>query len=129
MAMQLIRLNGRCLGFVVMPDHVHGMVWFATAGQINEFMKQWKRTSSYRMKKQLREIPSYASFLDRDEPIWQPRYYDFNIKSSAKIQEKIDYMHKNPVRAGLVEKAEDWLDSSARHDLLGEPSAIPIGFE
>jgi len=41
-------------------------------------------------------------------------------------QEKLDYMHKNPVTAGLVERAVDWKWSSARHCLLGEPSVVPL---
>ena len=37
--------------------------------------------------------------------MWQRRYYDFKIYSESKLDEKLQYMHLNPVRAGLVEKA------------------------
>jgi hypothetical protein len=45
---------------------------------------------------------------------WQPGYYSFEIYETRKLEEKLTYMHLNPVRAGLVEKAVDWKWSSAR---------------
>jgi len=33
--------------------------------------------------------------------LWQPGFYDFNIYTEAKLLEKLEYMHSNPVRAGL----------------------------
>lgn len=57
---------------------------------------------------------NYWSQIDDSDPIWQPRYYGFNIWSRHKVEEKLDYMHMNPVRAGLVERAVDWKWSSAR---------------
>ncbi len=46
---QLRRLEGRCVGFVLMPNHVHAILWFEEQGQLSECMKQWKRTSSVRI--------------------------------------------------------------------------------
>ena len=46
---QLRRLQGLCVGFVVMPNHVHAILWFAEPGELIEAMKQWKRMSSFRM--------------------------------------------------------------------------------
>jgi putative transposase len=102
LAEQLARIDGSCLGFVVMPNHVHAILWFQAVGKISELMKQWKRTSSHRIKQQLRTMPIYESQLGAGGPIWQPGYYDFNIYSDSKLQEKLDYIHSNPVRAGLV---------------------------
>jgi REP element-mobilizing transposase RayT len=39
---------------------------------------------------------------------WQPRYYDFNFFSERKHIEKLRYMHRNPVKRGLVESPELW---------------------
>ncbi|WP_263418742.1 hypothetical protein [Terriglobus albidus] len=46
------------------------------------------------------------------KPFWLPRYYDFNVLTTAKIREKIDYIHNNPVVRGLVPSAEMWQWSS-----------------
>ena len=43
---QLRRQDGRCAGFVVMPDHVHAIVWFPSPDQIRPFMTQGKPRSS-----------------------------------------------------------------------------------
>ena len=80
-----------------------------------------------KLKKMLRGIaPRYANKIPLSEPFWQPKYYPFNLYSQKKAEEKLDYMHKNPVTAGLVARAVDWKWSSARHYLLGEPSVVPL---
>ena len=124
---QLRRLAGRCVGFVIMPNHVHAIVWFSEPGQLSEFLKQWKRTSSIRIKNWLSEkLPSYASRISTDEPIWQARSYGFNLYTRRKIEEKLTYMHLNPVRAGLVATACDWPWSSARYYEQGRSVGVPI---
>jgi putative transposase len=43
---------------------------------------------------------------------WQRRFYDFNIYSTAKLKEKLAYMHGNPVKRKLVQRPKDWVWSS-----------------
>ena len=43
---------------------------------------------------------------------WQRRYYDFNVYSEKKLREKLDYMHRNPVKRRLVKHPRDWPWSS-----------------
>jgi len=131
---KLAQRNGLCLGFVIMPDHVHAMVWFPETRQLSPFMNEWKGQSSHALKKLLRtDFPNYTSQFDESDPIWQARYYGFNIWSRKKVEEKLDYMHMNPVRAGLVELAVEWRWSSARwyieHKSVGLPIAWPPGIE
>jgi len=90
-------------------------------------MKQWKQRSSVRIKKLMKnDLKNYLTHIDERDPIWQSRYYSFNIFSMKKLKEKIDYMHENPVRAGLVLHSEDWAYSSARHYLSGKSVGLPI---
>ena len=125
---QLLKQDGTCLGFVVMPDHVHAMVWFPEDHQLSHFMKQWKQRSSVQIKKFLREsLPAFFARFSASDPTWQPRYYSFNVFSEAKIKEKLLYMHRNPVRAGLVRTDADWPYSSAGWYLLGKSVGVPIG--
>lgn len=42
---KLDQYRGICSGYVVMPDHVHLIVWFKQPGQLSRFMKSWKQTS------------------------------------------------------------------------------------
>ncbi len=46
--------------------------------------------------------------------LWQRRFYPFNVFSESKLQQKLDFMHNNPVTRGLVNSPEDWPWSSWR---------------
>jgi len=91
-----------------------------------EFMKQWKRMSSYRIARMAPQRPQQRLAVASRDPVWQARYYDFNLYSRKKIEEKLVYMHQNPVRAGLVENTRDWPWSSARYYEMGADVGVPI---
>ena len=73
------------------------------------------------------KVPGRSKVNDCDS-VWQSRYYGFNVYSRSKIEEKLDYIHMNPVRAGLVKRAVDWTYSSARWYLERRPVGIPISW-
>jgi len=128
MSSQLKKREGKCVGFAIMPDHVHAVAWFSTSNALSEFVKQWKRLSSYLIRKNMENNQSrYLQAIGDNEPVWQRKFYNFNLYSESKLREKLDYMHNNPARAGLVAKAEQWQFSSARHYLLGQPVGVEIG--
>lgn len=86
-----LRYDGICSGYVVMPDHVHAIVWFEQPGELSRFMKAWKQSSSQRLKKMLRGIaPLFASKIPPADPFWQPKYYPFSLYSIKKAEEKLD---------------------------------------
>jgi putative transposase len=60
---------------------------------------------------------------------WQKRYYDFNIRNYAQFVEKLRYIHRNPVKAGLCERPEDWQWSSFRHYATGCEGPVEIESE
>lgn len=119
--------QGICSGYVIMPDHVHLIVWLEATGSLSTFMKRWKQSSSIRLKKMLRGLlPEYANKFPQSDPFWQPKYHAFSLYSQEKAEEKLDYMHMNPVSAGLVESAIDWRWSSARFYQLNESNVVPL---
>ncbi len=123
---QLDRQSAKCVGFVVMPEHVHAIIWFSKTGQLRRFMHGWKRLSSHDIRKWYRESQAeYFKDIDFGKRFWTPKYYAFEIYSEEKLIEKLNYMHMNPVRAGLVEKTRDYKWSSARwyeeHRTVGVP--------
>lgn len=128
MRTQLERTAGTCVGFVIMPNHVHAIVRHTEPGMLAEFMKQWKRMTSYLIAR--RRSAEAAKGVDGQtrDPIWQARYYDYNVYSRPKTEEKLRYMHQNPVRAGLVARAIDWPWGSARFYELGENVGVPISW-
>jgi len=110
---QIAKHNGKLVGFVIMPAHVHALVWFGEKGHISSFMHGLKRESSHHIKEFLKNF-EYTREVDLSEPIWQTRYHDENVISEKDTYNKLDYMHRNPVVARLVENANDWKFSSAR---------------
>jgi hypothetical protein len=60
---------------------------------------------------------------------WKKRYYDFNIRDYAQFVEKLRYIHRNPVKAGLCERPEDWPWSSFLHYATGVEGRVEIESE
>jgi REP element-mobilizing transposase RayT len=57
---------------------------------------------------------------------WQARFYDFNVWTTKKRVEKLRYMHRNPVKRGLVEKPEQWFWNSYLFYLLVEVGPVRV---
>ncbi len=104
------------VGYVVMPEHVHLLVSEPERGTLARALQAMKQSVARRL-------------IEKDEHFWQARYYDFNVWTGKKRIEKLRYMHRNPVKRGLVEKPEDWLWSSFRHYMTGEEGVVEIESE
>ena len=98
-------------GYVVMPEHVHLLLSEPRRGTLDRAIQALKTSISKQAEQR---------------PFWLARYYDFNVHSQAKQTEKLRYIHRNPVKRGLVLRPEDWRWSSFRHYLTGEPSTVVI---
>jgi REP element-mobilizing transposase RayT len=70
-----------------------------------------------------------TGFNRAPQHFWQKRYYDFNIRNYAQFVEKLRYIHRNPVKAGLCERPEDWEWSSFRHYATGCEGRVEIESE
>jgi putative transposase len=118
-SLELTRLDyGFCVaGYVIMPEHVHLLITEPDAGPLSTALQALKQSVSRTLA------------LRAPEPFWQARYYDFNVWSEEKRVEKLRYIHRNPVRRGLVEKPEDWQWSSFRHYATGVEGAVEIESE
>jgi putative transposase len=57
---------------------------------------------------------------------WQARFYDFNVYSSCKVREKLEYMHANPMKRGLVKNPSAWMWSSFLFYEKGEAGLVKI---
>ncbi len=129
LADELKKRGGTCCGFVVMPDHVHAILWFPATGCLSPFMQAWKSRTSRQLKKFVRgQMQEYAKSIEPKQPFWQPKYHSFNLYAEKKAKEKLDYMHLNPVRAGLVRQAWNWQWSSARYHEQGSSVGVPLGW-
>jgi putative transposase len=104
-------------GYVLMPEHVHLFVGEPLKASLSTALQVLKQQTSRRLKRR------------EDIRFWQRRYYDFNVWSEVKRVEKLRYMHRNPVRRGLIENPEDWPCSSFLHYATGKKGTIEIESE
>jgi len=56
---------------------------------------------------------------------WQQHNYPIELSTNEMIDQRLDYVHNNPVEAGFVDKVEDWVWSSARQ-YAGESGDIQL---
>jgi putative transposase len=100
----------KLLAFVIMPDHVHLLVYPAEGiYPISKILSGIKLSFSMRISKISRE-----KYGKTQGHFWQRGGgYDRNIMSKKAIESSIDYIHENPVKRGLVDMAQDWPWSSA----------------
>jgi putative transposase len=106
-----VRYDFFVAGYVVMPEHVHLLV---------------SEPKKCLLAKALQALKLSVAVRRNERPFWQARYYDFNVHSERKREEKLIYMHRNPVTRGLVAEPEAWAWSSFRHCWTGEPGVVEI---
>ncbi len=114
--------------YVMMSNHIHLIVSVDESCSISDFVRDCKKFTAKRILNDietstiesrqawmLHEFKYYASRHSRNEKyqLWQHDNHFVELSSPAFMQQKIDYIHQNPVRAGLVYKAEDYVYSSA----------------
>ena len=63
---------------------------------------------------------------DSPHRFWQVRFYDFNVWTEKRRIEKLRYIHRNPVKRGLVASPEQWPWSSYRWYWCGEQGPVKI---
>ena len=78
--------------FLIMPDHVHGLVSFPPSGRtIQAVVSDWKRWTA------------------RQSGVeWQKDFFEHRLRHDESARQKADYILANPVRAKLVARPEDW---------------------
>ena len=122
------RWYGICVfGYVVMPEHVHLLVSEPERSTLAVAIQMLKQIVAQKLRPTL--SPRTGEKGGAPQPFWQARYYDFNVWTTRKHVEKLRYMHRNPVRRGLVAKPEDWEWSSFRHYMTGKEEVVEIESE
>jgi len=74
-----------------MPDHIHLILSFRDIASFAPVIGDWKRWLTVRQKIR-----------------WQENFFDHRLRRDESLGQKADYILHNPVRAGFVERFEDW---------------------
>ena len=118
------------VGYVVMPEHIHLLITEPEVGTPSTVMQVLKQRTARallpkRKRADARQRRLFADAVVR-RPFWQARFYDFNVWTTKKRVEKLRYMHRNPVKRGLVGAPEEWGWSSYRFYLLDEAGRVRV---
>jgi REP element-mobilizing transposase RayT len=84
-------LKWHCRLFLLMPDHVHGIVSFPAVPGLEAVVTNWKR---------------YLAARHGIE--WQRDFFDHRLRGPHQLVEKMSYVLMNPVRRGLCARPEEW---------------------
>jgi len=106
------RIAMRMLGYCVMPNHFHLVLWPYSDGDLGRWM-QWLLTAHVRR---------YHRHYQSSGHVWQGRFKAFPIERDDHLLTVLRYVERNPLRAGLVERAQQWPWSS----LSRSPSPLPV---
>jgi len=107
------RHQARVYAYVLMPEHIHLLVNEPPRIVLAQFLKAVKQVTSRKLKGSRKKF-------------WQDRYYDSSVYGEKARSEVIRYIHRNPVKRGLVTKPEQWPWSSFRHYASGVKCPVEI---
>ena len=123
--------------YALMPEHVHLIVQ-SEDGRISDLMGRIKSVSARRILARLREGGKRSLLEKLEKPktgkrrhsyqIWQQGFHTIELWSEWMIQQKLDYLHANPLQEGLVQSARDYPWSSFRvfHGLQRHGHDVPV---
>lgn len=111
----------RILAYVIMPDHVHLLVY--SEKEMSEVLRLINGVSARRIIQYLKENKLDQSLFklrgevrgrNHKHSVWQHHSDSLEIFGESTFKQKVDYIHLNPVRAGLVSSPLEYRYSSAR---------------
>jgi REP element-mobilizing transposase RayT len=96
------RLGFLLCGYVLMPDHWHALIWPQSPLRISQVLHDVKKITALRV----------HALRGTRGPFWQHQFWDRFVRHEAEFKARLEYMHMNPVRKGLVKRPKDWRWSS-----------------
>jgi len=123
----------RIHGQVIMPNHCH-MVCSQVEGKLSDVMRDMKKHTAKVLAAML-EADGRTTWLaamrraagaQGGVRVWDEAFHPEQVYSKEFLQQKLDYMHANPVRAGYVVDPCEWKYSSAGFYYRDRESVVPI---
>lgn len=105
-----MRLTGYCL----MKTHFHLLLWPRADGDLSRWM-QWLLTAHVRR---------YHRHYEGSGHVWQGRFRAFPVQSDEHYLTVLRYVERNPLRAGMVERSQDWEWSSLKPTARSGPAGL-----
>jgi putative transposase len=109
---------------VLLPDHLH-TIW-TLPEEVADYSVLWKQVKSrftqlYLERGGIENGVSMSRSLKGERGVWGRRFFEHTVRDERDLKRCVDYIHINPLKHGLVERASDWPWSSFhRYAALGE---------
>ena len=109
-------------GWVIMSNHLHAIVSCGEGFELSDTLRDFKKFTSTQITEAIENNPKESRknwlvwLLKNKEGItfWQEGNHPEEIRTMDFFRQKLNYIHQNPVRSGIVEKEEEYIYSSAR---------------
>jgi putative transposase len=110
------------LGYVIMPNHIHLILFFKNGNRLSDWMRDLKKFTSVKVRQQIEGDGDYAlleslriDYRKQVFEVWEDRFDDVILSNSKLLETKLNYIHTNPMQEhwNLVSKPEDYKFSSA----------------
>ena len=110
------------LGYVIMPNHIHLILYFKKENYLSAFMRDFKKYTSVKIRQKLEQDGYDLNKLRAESggfKIWQDRFDELYIRDRKHLEEKLDYIHTNPLQGHwcLAKRPEEYGYSSASYYL------------
>ena len=115
----------KLIAYVLMPDHFH-LIVNPQDGRIREFTGQLKSLSARAITKAALGISFKLDSEGSSSQVWQESFKAVPLWTAWMIWQKINYIHANPVKAGLVASGKDYRWSSFRAFHFGSGEPLPV---
>ena len=121
--------------YVIMPNHIHVIVYFKEVNRLSDFMRDFKKFTSTMIRKRIDQfnLTRLLSKLrtnknGRSFQVWKDRFDDVYLTNKHILEQKIDYINFNPLQSkwSLVKRPEDYKYSSAQFYELGIQSNCKV---
>ncbi len=114
------------IAYVLMPSHLHAIFGFPEIEGLSEVKQKLKGHSAHQIRPLLTPAQLMLFSVNGRFALWMRRFDDLIIWSDTQFKIKAEYIHNNPVKAGIVNSATEYQYSSAQDWLLGTPGIFPI---
>ena len=101
----------RLLAWVVMPNHVHVLFQPLNGWSVAKIVASWKKFTARKISDSFKSETGVSVEVSQ---VWHREYWDRYIRDKSHFYQAMEYIHQNPVKAGLVDMPEGWPWSSVR---------------
>ncbi|MBA9075546.1 REP-associated tyrosine transposase [Rufibacter quisquiliarum] len=128
--------------WVIMPNHLHLIASAAENKELTSILRDFKKFTATQLLTAIQENPAESrkrwmqwifqsngarNSQNRHHQFWQQSNHPQELDSNYLMSQKLDYLHQNPVKTGLVEEPAHWRYSSAT-DYAGGKGLLSLVF-